>query len=79
MYINVYSKHSELSEFVYITKVIFEYWLGFEICYFSSSSAHVELEIEGAHKRILLPDVFFSSSDFRSKDAFYVSLISKQT
>ena len=77
MYINVYSKHSALSEFVYITEVIFEYWLGFEIRFFSSASDYVELEIEGAEKRLLLPDIFFSSSDFRSKKASYASLISR--
>ena len=75
MNINVYSKHSEVPEFVYITNVIFEHWLGFKICYFSSVSDYVELEIEGTQKRILLPDIFFSSSEFGSKEPFYGSFI----
>ena len=60
MLINIYSNHSELPEFRYVTTVILEHWLGFEVCYFSCESSFIELEIQGVRKRLSLSDTFFS-------------------
>jgi hypothetical protein len=73
MKIQIHSIHHSLPEFLYVTKLIFKDWLGFEPEHIPSNIGHIELGVTGFDNRINLPDYFFKNADFNSKKDFYSS------
>tara|TARA_B110000211_G_C14090015_1_gene558517 strand:- start:2689 stop:4059 length:1371 start_codon:yes stop_codon:yes gene_type:complete len=75
MKLRIHTAHSELPEFIYISKLIFGDWLGLDFELMYADHKYTTLSIDGCNENILLPDVFFNKATFDKKNKFYSDLI----